>query len=349
MNPYYIVAPRYIRTSAGIRVLYRLCNQINKLGYSSFIFLRPHSNFQVSSSISDIAPFLTSETILYHFKEGLTPIVIYPETFNIDSFNAPFKVCYFLNYDNLLNKSLKISNIDYFLAYSTNIAKDIQTTKPLSTIFLPVSDHNFFSPPNINNVRSGSVFYACKYKNKFNGKLLSITSNSIEIKRDTPDSQSPEEIRDLFRQCEFFYCYEDSSLAIEAILCGCPVIFIPNEFFKKPIGSYELLNYGFAWGYSSEQIIHAKNTVVKARERYLTILENANLNIHHFINESQLLVRNISYDVCFASTKLHKYYFFQKIESYFFLIKDTLCDRGFFFLFKQIFSRIRSKRYKIFL
>ena len=49
-----------------------------------------------------------------------------------------------------------------------------------------------------------------------------------------------EEVRDLFWKTEAFYCYEDSALAIEAQLCGCPTVFVANEFFYgTPLASFE--------------------------------------------------------------------------------------------------------------
>ena len=346
-HPYYIVAPRYIRTSAGVRVLYKLCDLINKSGASAFIYLRPHSNIDLSCSPMDVAPFLTEKIAAYHFENGLTPIVIYPETFDISKFNAPFRVRYLLNYDQLLFANNSLGNDDYLIAYSENIADQIMVKKPFSTIFLPVSDPIFYCPPKIEN-RRGGVFYAGKYKYHFGGKTFSITDGLPEITRDQPGSQSPEEIRKLFQESEFFYCYEDSALALEAMLCGCPTIFLPNDHFKKALGQKELQGLGYAWGSTPEEIAHAKKTVHQVRERYLGLLEIAQTNISLFIKSSQELAASKPYETPFAKNELRKPSSLQKMEGLMHFLSDNIRDKGLITTFKTIFKRIASNRLKLF-
>jgi hypothetical protein len=346
-HPYYIVAPRYIRTSAGVRVLYKLCDLINKSGGSAFIYLRPYSNFDLSCSPIDVAPFLTEKIATYHYENGLTPIIIYPETFDISKFNAPFRVRYLLNYDQLLFSNKDLDADDYLLTYSENIASQITVDKPISTIFLPVSDPLFFCPPKIEN-RHGAVFYAGKYKYHFGGKTFLITDGLPEITRDEPGSQSPEEIRKLFQHSEFFYCYEDSALALEAMLCGCPTIFLPNDHFKKALGQKELLGLGYAWGTTPEEIAHAKKTVPQVRERYLDLLEIAQMNISLFTKSSQELAASTPYNTCFAKKELRKPSYLQKFEGLIYFLSDNIRDKGLTATFKTICKRISSNRLKLF-
>jgi hypothetical protein len=104
-NPYYIVAPRHIRTSAECRLLYRLCDLVNKAGGSAFVFLRPYLNHDSASSPMGIASFLTKKTVDYHLKNELNPIVFYPETFKNSKFSGPVRNKYILNYYDLLCKN----------------------------------------------------------------------------------------------------------------------------------------------------------------------------------------------------------------------------------------------------
>ena len=346
-NPYYIIAPRYIRTSAGARVLYRLCDLINKVGGSAFIYLRPHLNHDLASSPMDVAPFLTQKTIDYHFNNQIVPIIIYPETFRIANFNAPVRVRYILNYDDLLFKNEPLDNDDYLLAYSENIAGKLNTSKPTSTIFLPVSDHNFYHPPAL-EYRSGGVFYAGKYKYHFAGKTLPITDGLPEITRDQMDSQTPEQIRELFQTAEFFYCYEDSALALEAILCGCPVVFIPNEHFKQTLGAKELDGLGYAWGDSLEQLAHAKATVNAARVRYFFLLEEANNAVQKFIEGTQPLAIDAIYTVPFASEFMKSPSLPQKMLDLIKFVREVVEDNGFKKTLLIIVKRFRAKRFKIY-
>lgn len=346
-NPYYIISPRYVRTSAGVRVLFRLADLINRAGGSAFVYLRPYFNHELASSPMDVAPFLNQKIVNYHFMNGLTPIVIYPETTRVSKFNPPMRVRYLLNYDDLLFENEPLEMDDYLLSYSDAIAARIKVDKPSSTLFLPVSDAVFFCPPNGAEFRSGGVFYAGKFKYHFGGKTQPATAGMPEITRDRPDSQTQEQIRVLFQGAEFFYCYEDSALALEAILCGCPVVFLPNEHFISPLGAREMAGLGYAWGISPEGLKHAKETVVAARERYLSILDECQNKIETFIDETQRIVAGRSYETPFASGMFMKPGVFRLLADLVYFMRNMVSDRGIKDTFKIVFKRILSGRFRI--
>jgi hypothetical protein len=346
-HPYYLVAPRHTRTSAGVRVLYRFADLINKSGSSAYIFLWPHFNLSLASSPTDIAPFLTKKVADYHFNTGLTPIVIYPETVNISRFCAPVRVRYLLNYDELLFKNEPLDSDDYLLGYSEAIVNQIKVNKPCRTLFLPVSDPVFFSPAATQGPRVGGAFYAGKYKYHFNGKTFPVTDGMPEITRDRPDSQTPEQIRDLFRRIELFYCYEDSALALEAILCGCPTVFLPNEHFKAPLAAKELGGLGFASGTSLDQIQHAKDTVDLARLRYFQMLEDIQGEVKSFIEETQAIAAQKPYEIPFAENYLRHPGLLQRTIDTTHFLSDVIKDRGLIKTVKTISKRIAFGRFKI--
>lgn len=345
--PYYIVAPPYIRTSAGIRVLYRLCDVINKLGGSAFIYLRPNVNHDLASSPNDVAPYLNKKILDYHFENGLTPIVIYPETLDISKFLAPFKVRYVLNYNNYLFENNQLTKDDFLIAYSANIANKLSADIPSIIINLPISDYNFYCPPK-NEKRRGGVFYAGKYKYHFNGETFPITDGMIEITRDRKDSQTPEQIRELFQSAEFFYSYEDSALVVEALLCECPVIYVPNEYFKETLSAKELDGLGYAWGNSTEQVAHAKATVKLVRARYFYLLEQVNLSTSDFLSKSQNMVRSIPYTVPFAAKYILNPSLMQRTLDMMRFMKEVVEDRGIKKTLAIIIKRLRAKRFKIY-
>ncbi len=304
-------------------------------------------NYEYSSSPMDVAPFLTKKNVDYHFNNKLTPIIVYPETLLISKFLAPFRVRYILNYDNLLFTNDLLESDDYLLTYSQNIAKRLTAKKPISTVFLPVSDPVFYKPPNSEN-RIGGVFYAGKYKYHFGGKTFAITDGMPEVTRDQLNSQTPEQIRDLFQRSEFFYCYEDSALALEAILCGCPVVFVPNVHFHETLGGKELNGLGYAWGDSPEQLAHAKATVVAARERYLELLEEANKSVKDFIEATQSLVKGVEYKVPFAFNHIRNPSVIQIAIDYFRFLCEVIEDNGLKKTINIIFKRLRARRFKIY-
>lgn len=343
-NPYYIIAPPYNRTSAGIRVLYKLADMINKNGHSAFIYLRPNFNTHLASSPFDVAPFLTQKIIDYHFKNNLTPIIIYPETINVRKFTPPVRVRYLLNYHNYLYKNESLEEDNFLLFYSHNISEKYTGKNQFSNLFIPISDHHFFCPPETNQIRKGACFYAGKYKDKFNGKTFPITNGLTEITRDKTNSQSPEEIKHLFQTCELFYCYEDTALALEAMLCGCPTVWLPNEFFKKSLGSQEILGLGTAWGNSPDQISYAKNTVHKVREQYIKLISNSNISLLEFINKTQLIAQSIKYETKFLNNFPIEINIFSYLHGYILMIVDSINDRGINNVIMTIVKRILNGR-----
>jgi hypothetical protein len=286
-------------------------------------------------------------TVDYHFENGLIPIVVYPETFKITKFSAPIRVRYILNYDDFLFKNDPLSNDDHLIAYSENIANKIQTSKTISTIFIPISDPTFYHPPAVEH-RNGGVYYAGKYKYHFSGITFPITAGLPEITRDQLGSQTPEQIRELFQSCEIFYCYEDSALALEAILCGCPVVFLPNEHFKQTLGAKELGGLGTAWGDTPEQLAHAKATIKEARERYLFLLSDVDRAVKTFIQVTQPLATNAIYTVPFASAFMNPPSILYKILDLILFLRELLEDNGFKKTLRMVFKRLAAKRFKIY-
>lgn len=346
-HPYYIVAPRYARTSAGARALYRLADLINKAGGTAFIFLWPHFNHECAASPMDVAPFLNRRIVDYHFQNGLTPIVVYPEIVSVSKFSPPVRVRYLLNYDGLLSHNEPLEADDYILTFSQAIAEQVHASKPGRTLFLPVSDPVFFSPPRQPVHRAGGVFYAGKFKYRFGGKTLPITDGLPEITRDRPDSQTPEQIRELFRRSEFFYCYEDSALALEAILCGCPTVFLPNEHFRNPLGGKELGGFGYAWGATAEQMRHAKETVAAAREEHLRRLEQVREQVQAFMADTQKIAADRPYLVPFAVGALRPPGLFRRALDIGRFLGDVIEDKGWSGTLKIALKRIMAGRFTI--
>lgn len=346
-HPYYIVSPRYVRTSGGVRVLFRLVDLINKAGGSAFVFLHPRFNQELASSPMDVAPFLNHRIANYHFQNGLTPIVVYPETVRASKFSPSVRVRYLLNYNELLFRNEPLETDDYILSFSRAIADQVQVDKPHRTIYLPVSDPLFFCPPQELGNRSGGVFYAGKFKYHFGGKTFPVTDGLPEITRDRPDSQTPEEIRALFQRSEFFYCYEDSALALEAILCGCPTVFLPNEHFQNPLGGNELKGLGFAWGASPQQMHHAKETVAAAREEHLRRLDEIQGQVREFMADTQTIAANRPYKTPFAHKSLKSPGLFRQLMDVGPFLRDVIEDRGWVGTLKTVVRRIVSRRFNI--
>lgn len=285
-NPYYIISPPYTRQSAGIRCLYLLARALKLKGYPSFV---------VSSKTDPLldVDLLTLEYVQSHYDHGLSPIVIYPETAMGNPLNAEVVVRYLLNYAGALGGPSRYPESNYLISYG----KGMQPLKGSEEriLHIPCADTEIFYPPKVKGKRSGKYFYASKYKNYFNLKTLPITDGMIEITRSEPDSMNQVQLAEIFRTAEVLYCYENTSISLEARLCGCPVILIPNESFTTIIGENEIPRLGLAWGLDPQQIEYAISTVDQFYDCYQALEVTFWKQLEKIIKETQEIAKNKLY------------------------------------------------------
>ena len=180
---YIIAAPKYVRKSAGIRVLHRLCHDLNRRGETAYIAIYPQFLFHDirNSTAPELnTPLITQELLDTLLAQGRTPIVVYSESLGGNPFNAPIVVRYVMNYIGLLGGDTQFPADEIIYVYSRYLARHAGVGEE-RILFMPVSDTEFFVPPPPGSARSGSCFYAAKYQHHHRGKLFPITANSIEI------------------------------------------------------------------------------------------------------------------------------------------------------------------------
>jgi len=244
-NPFFIVTPPYARVSAGVTVLHLLCHYLNLAGETAYILHYPpqegpirslpnYATLQMQPEIPAgmLAPLITQDVLEFYDKAQITPIVIYPEVFD-NPLNAKFFGRFILNYPGKLNSRYQ-QREKFALAYTKVLADHCTNEYPdhpaiTDVLFVPTSDFEFWNLRGAREVRSGTCYYAGKLREIHKTEPKNVPEGSVEILRSQHMSRS--EVRDLFWKSELFYCYEDTALALEAILCGCPTVFVPNEFF----------------------------------------------------------------------------------------------------------------------
>lgn len=296
-HPFYITAPPYVRTSAGIKALHLLCHNLNAVGIPAYMVIYPILYRSDQTNPDWNTPILTQALVDHHFKSGLTPIAIYPETTCGNPLRAPVVMRYVMNYPGLLGGETSYAPDEILYGYSRRLADAVGV--PDQVLFMPVSDTSIFHPPASPDApRSGSCFWAAKYKDYHGAKTFPVTDDSIEITRDLPGSQTPQQIAELFRRSERFYCYENTALAIEAMLCGCPTVFLPNEHFSELIGLDELGLDGFAWGDSPEAVAQARASIPKGRENYILLIDRFWHQLANMANRCAERARLTPYSTC---------------------------------------------------
>jgi hypothetical protein len=257
------------------------------MGYPSFLVSYGENNYRTNHELT--TPVATSELIDFHKKNKKNPIVIYPDVVKGNPLNANCVVRYLLHYAGFLGGDSSFAKEDLIFTYTKKIGQKLQREES-QILFMPICDTNIFYPPTEGSNRSGSCFYASKYKNFHGGELFDITKDSVEITRGLPDSQTTEEVGELLRKAELFYTYEDTSLITEAILCGCPVILIKNKFFdEEPLAKYELGIDGCSFDLDPENIEKAKKSIPLAQKKFFDSVENFWLQLDNFIKLTQEL------------------------------------------------------------
>jgi hypothetical protein len=292
-HPYYIAVPRYNRQSGGVRALHLLTHWLNRVGQSAFLALYTGEE-EVPVNPELVTPELTPEIIRYHFARGITPIVLYPEVVSGNPLQAPVVARYFANFPGLLGGNAAFNPDEINVGYSEVLAQ--AAGAPGSVLHIPMVDTQIFHRgPDV--PRTKTCYYAAKYKTMHGGETFGLPDGCVEILRFSPQEQSQYEIAELFRRSTLFYCFENSALSLEAALCGCPTVLMPNPFFSKPISSVEYGLDGMAWGESPAEIERARRTVDRVAETYYATCRQFFPQLETFIERTQERARRTSYQV----------------------------------------------------
>ena len=291
INPYYIISPSYNKKSAGILVLHMLCHHLNLKGFPAYLVNQDNDKYFINPDL--VTPILNDDILSSHKKLKRNPICIYHDSTKGNPINSKCVVRYLLNYSGLLGGDTKYDKNDLIFSYAKKIEEDLNkrniSQQNGNILFMPISNPKIFYPPQDSDVkRSGSCFYAHKYKNSHGGKLFDDTNNSVEIKNNTKDAQTKEEIATLLRKSEIFYAYEDTSLINEAILCGCPVVLLKNDFFTdEPLAIKELGLDAIALSNTPSEIARAKKTILTAQKKFFDNIEVFFIQLNDFIIKTQ--------------------------------------------------------------
>lgn len=275
---YVFAIPEYARTSAGNRALHFLCHALNMRGYPAY----------VTTAVTKpgwVTPCFDLVAIEYFNRKLLSPIVIYPETVTGNPLNANCIVRYFGNFKGLFKENTKVSESELIVSWAPGLNSDEREDLVL---YIPTVDTSIFYPPgDPSQIRKGTALYREKYKYFHQGKAEHFDANSVEIRRTGARLQSQEEIAEIFRRAEVLYCYENSMMSLEAMLCGCPVVLIPNEFLDRPMGNEFCGMNGLAWGNEPEQVERAKATVSQVFSQHQAAVREFDVNLENFIELTQ--------------------------------------------------------------
>ena len=284
-HPYFIYAPRWISSSAGIRALHYLCHSLNQVGQKAYLVMTEVAH-QGEPRISPLlnTPILSQEMSEAYFRAGINPVVIYAETIPGNPLGATCIVRYLLNYAGALGGEEEFPENELIIAFSKKIAahySGISKSEMPPVLFLPPVDPRDFTK-NLEK-KPYQVVYAGKYRN-FVGKPPRVGKlPTVEIYRDGPRMQSRKQVLEILRNATIVYSFENSSIVTEAILSGTPATFVPNEFLGDIIAEFELGNGGMVSGKSSTDLKNAQNSIDVGIAKYYKSIQTYMLNLEKFI------------------------------------------------------------------
>ncbi|WP_306605876.1 glycosyltransferase [Azonexus sp.] len=264
-HPYYIVAPAFRQTSAGIRALHYLCHILNESGYEAYVTAPPE---QTSPYLR--TPMITPEIMRQHDASGVVPIGIYPEVASGNPLNLPVVARWALNKPGHLGGDSHYPETDLVFHYRGVILDGISSDR----LDMPLVDRRIFHKGEIQQERKGFCYYAGKYlhfQHKISSEVLSNpngTSLAINIPR------THQEIADILRASEVFYTYEPSTIIYEALACGCAVAYIENPYLDQFIDHLD-----------SAEIIIPRINESEIGSKYIPKIDEA--EIEKFLSETE--------------------------------------------------------------
>jgi hypothetical protein len=254
----------------GVQFLHKLCDILNNLGYSAYLYPQPFPN-QIDSSFfineSYNTPLVTQD-ILNNIDEC---IVIYPEIIKGNPLMAKNVVRWILNLSTSYNKTYGTNDIIF---YHSKLFYDDSLKQYDNNLSIIEYHSKIFK--NYNIPRKNDCYCVRKCPNpKFNHPL-----NAIEIT--WADSSNLEYLVNIFNTTNNFYCYDDTTfLAVQAAMCGCVPIIIPYRYTKDEwYNAHDINKYGMAYGNEKNEIEHAVNSrhvlleYIKKNETDLTQIQN---------------------------------------------------------------------------
>lgn len=287
--PYFVYAPRWVDSSAGIKALHFLCHSLNSAGQKAYLVLT-ESQFQNQPRVNHnlLTPILTQEISDAFFRDKVSPIVIYSETVPGNPLSANCVVRYLMNFSGALGGPAVFDENEIIISFSKKIAEDYaiknNTIEP-KVLFLPPIDPREFVK--VEDKEPFQLVYAGKYRS-FVGKPPKVGNlTSIEIFRDGPRMQSREQVKDLLKKASILYSFENSSIVNEAILSGTPAKFVSNEFLGEVIAEVELGQGGIVKGDSEIDLNEAKLSIDQGIAQYYRKTQDYFEDLVDFISATQ--------------------------------------------------------------
>ncbi len=289
-NPikFIVLAPQYNHKSAGICVLHKLCDSLNRLGHFATMVLSLPENYQYSSNqrfykSNDEIYFLKD---IYEYQTFLNEgVVIYPEIVTGNPLNAPRVVRYMLNKEgNVAGNKTLASDKDFILAFSKEFHSNPHA------VLTCINNNPIFSDENTAPVEKRTLNLTYVGKGSTH-QVCSIIPNSVEINRQYPVNKA--ELAILLKNTRYFFSWDTvSQINIDALFSGAIPVFMSPKPFKnfEELHKSELGKFPFAICTVENETYEVtmpndyQETASLFKTNYLAVVNEFEVNLLNMIN-----------------------------------------------------------------
>lgn len=285
-HPYYILAPDYRETSSGVASLHYLCHVLNLNGREAYICGGQVVNPNLKT------PLLDPRTQKRHQDEGKVPIAVYPEVVVGNPLGCDVVARFLLNFEGFLTgQSMQAAGSD-LLFYSGALIAARHGYPDGDLLCLPTIDVELFSAPAPGSAREGKYLY----QNRHPLEQIDYSQLPGDIRLlSMANALSLPELAVLLRKAEVLYTHEWSMTCVIAVLCGCPVIFIPGYGIDQSFLEASFIgSHGFAMLDQPHALARASAGLEGALQRYVEKTAPFWQHLEVFIAKTQLAARRES-------------------------------------------------------
>lgn len=268
MKKFLIVSPAYCEITGGVVVLHKLCDFLNKLGYSAFLYpnISSRENSPAGRWKSLLGGMLDDFRIMrnrvfkkYKVNEHYnTPviysinlskcqdqwIVVYPEITYGNPLSAKHIVRWFLHQPGFHTGSVSYTKGELYFRFNSAVCNFGIDGSHTSENFLKIIHYpvEFYNKEYVSTERKGTAYCIRKGKGK---KIIHDLENSILI-----DGKSHEEVANIFKTVKQFISYDTyTAYSLFAVLCGCESVVVPDEGVSEEMWYPNVEDrYGIAYG-----------------------------------------------------------------------------------------------------
>lgn len=251
VRPYYFAVSGSPRRERRVREIHLLCHALNLSGEEAFLL--------PTDTLPELrTPILTPEVEARHRKQGRLPIVIYADPEIADNRLGAELFAYFRTGP---GPTPEAADRCYAAAEEwlpDGAARD-------QAIAVPSVDTEVFNRADDAHRREGMLVCCDGYPDALEHFADFIAQHALITET---SFSSIEQFAARFRTAERLYAFGDTPLALEAALCGCPVVFVAPPGRPTPSGILGEAGGGVAFGDEPEALSQAQDSLGRVTEHY---------------------------------------------------------------------------------